>query len=94
MQRREFITLIGGAAVGWPFAARAQQGERMRRIGMLMPYAENDLAAMARVAALQAGLRALGWTEGRNIRMDYRYSSNVEFIKVYAAELVQLVDRI
>jgi putative tryptophan/tyrosine transport system substrate-binding protein len=90
MRRREFITLLGGAAATWPLAARAQQPDRMRRIGVLMPYAENDQALMTRVATLQAGLRDLGWTEGRNIRIDYRYAPTAELIKTYAAELVRL----
>jgi putative ABC transport system substrate-binding protein len=65
MNRREFISLIGGAA-GWPLAARAQQPERVRRIGVLMGYAESDSDAQATVAAFQEGLK-LGWVEGRNI---------------------------
>src|SRR5215472_13410692 len=73
LNRREFITLIGGAAVAWPLAARAQQGERMRRVGVLMGYAETDTAAQAQVTALRQGLQKLGWEEGRNIRIDVRY---------------------
>jgi putative tryptophan/tyrosine transport system substrate-binding protein len=73
MQRREFITLLGGgaAAVGaWPLTARAQQGERMRPIGVLMGYAESDREGQAFIAAFREGLQKLGWTEGRNIRID------------------------
>ena len=66
MTRRAFITLLGGAAA-WPLAARAQQAERVRRIGVLMGYAENDSDAQAKVAAFQEGLQNLGWVEGRNI---------------------------
>jgi putative ABC transport system substrate-binding protein len=72
VKRREFITLFGGA-VGWPLAARAQQGERVRRVGLLMGYAEADPAAQAQVAALRQELQKLGWEEGRNIRVDVRF---------------------
>ena len=70
MRRREFITLLGGAAVAWPLAARAQQGDRMRRIGVLMGLAANDPEGQARVAAFLQGLQQLGWTDGRNVRID------------------------
>jgi len=91
MKRRKFITLLGGAAA-WPFAARAQQGERMRRIGVLMPLAENDPVGQARIAALREGLEKLGWIEGRNIRIDTRWTttSDVESMQRYAKELVAL----
>jgi putative ABC transport system substrate-binding protein len=72
MRRREFITFLGGAAAAWPLAVRAQQGEPMRRVGVLMPYSEGDAEGQASVAALQRGLQDLGWTEGRNIRFDVR----------------------
>jgi putative tryptophan/tyrosine transport system substrate-binding protein len=72
LKRREFITVLGGAAA-WPLAARAQQPERMRRIGVLMGYAEGDAAAQAQVAALRQELRKLGWEEGRNIHIDVRF---------------------
>jgi putative ABC transport system substrate-binding protein len=65
LKRRAFITLLGGAAA-WPLAARAQQGERMRRISILMPWAANDPTAKARVGAFQQELQQLGWTDGRN----------------------------
>src|SRR5262249_24806962 len=68
MKRREFITLIGGAAASWPVAARAQQGERMRRIGALMNLTADDPEASARVTALAQGLQQLGWTVGRNLQ--------------------------
>src|SRR5262250_1313376 len=89
MTRREFITLIGGA-VGWPLAARAQQGERMRRIGVLMGVAD-DAEGQARVKGLQQGLQELGWIEGRNVRIDYRWTGgDATRIRAYAAELVKL----
>ena len=72
MKRREFIALIGGAAA-WPIAAQAQQPERMRRIGVLMPLAANDPDAQPRVSAFQRRLQELGWTDGHNVRIDYRY---------------------
>ncbi len=73
MRRREFITLLGGAGATWPLGARAQQPERMRRIGVLMGYAESDAAAQDQVAALRQELRKLGWEEGRNIHIDVRF---------------------
>ena len=71
MRRREFITLLGGAAAAWPLAARAQQAERMRRIGVLMNAAADDPESQARIAAFLQGLQELGWTDGRNVRIDY-----------------------
>jgi len=73
IKRREFVTLLGGAAASWSLAARAQQGERVRRVGLLMGYAEADPAAQAQVAALRQELQKLGWDEGRNIRIDVRF---------------------
>src|SRR6266550_1828959 len=73
MQWREFITFLGGTAATWPLAARAQQAERMRRIGVLMALSESDPEFQGYVAALQEGLQKLGWTEGRNIRIDTRW---------------------
>jgi ABC-type uncharacterized transport system substrate-binding protein len=73
MRRREFVMFLGGAAVAWPLAAHAQQPERMRRIGVLMGYPENDREAQARVTAFREGLQKLGWKEGRNIRIDTRW---------------------
>ena len=75
MKRREFITLLGGAAAAWPLAARAQQAERMRRIGVLMNLAADDPEAQARIAAFLQGLQQLGWTDGRNVRIDYRWGA-------------------
>src|SRR5262249_5116869 len=90
MKRREFITLIGGATA-WPLAARAQQGERMRRIGVLTILAENDPEVKAWLAAFQDGLQQLGWTQGRNISIDYRWAGeDRERLRAYAAELVKM----
>jgi putative ABC transport system substrate-binding protein len=92
MRRREFITLLGGAAVAWPTAARAQQPERMKRIGMLMGYPESDSEAQTKIAAFQDGLQKLGWTEGRNTRIDTRWatSADAESMERFAKELVAL----
>lgn len=73
MRRREFITLLGGAAATWPFAAHTQQAERMRRIGVLTAATEDDPENKARHAAFEQGLKQLGWSEGRNVRIDYRW---------------------
>jgi putative tryptophan/tyrosine transport system substrate-binding protein len=92
MKRREFITLLGGAAVAWPLAARAQQPERMRRIGVLIGSVETDLESQARVAAFERGLQTLGWIAGRNVHLDYRFgSADSELIQKYAAELVGMM---
>src|SRR5262249_43173605 len=88
-RRREFITLLSGAAAAWPLAARAQQGQRMRRVGVLM--ATGDPEAQARVIALAQGLQQLGWTVGRNVRIDYRWGAvDADHSRRYAAELVAL----
>jgi putative ABC transport system substrate-binding protein len=90
MKRREFITLVGGA-MAWPLAARAQQGERMRRIGVLMSLAETDPEAQARVAAFRKGLQTLGWAEGRNVRIDIRWAaSDAALMQRFAKELIAL----
>jgi putative ABC transport system substrate-binding protein len=90
MRRREFITLLGGAAA-WPLAARAQQPGEMRRIGVLMNLSENDPEAQRLVATFREGLAQLGWTDGRNLRIDYRWSAgDIERIRRSAAELVAL----
>jgi hypothetical protein len=75
MRRREFIALVGGAAAAWPLMARAQQPERMRRIGMLMNRVADDPEAEARLKAFVQGLQQLGWAEGRNVRMDVRWTA-------------------
>jgi len=90
--RREFITLLGGAAVAWPLAARAQQPSQMHRIGVIMGYAESDAVGQAYIAAFREGLQKLGWAEGRNIRIDFRWAaaSDVESMQRFAKELVAL----
>jgi putative tryptophan/tyrosine transport system substrate-binding protein len=75
MRRREFISLLGGAAA-WPLAARAQQADRMRRIGVLMNFAADDASAQARLTAFLQALRQLGWMDGRNVRIDIRWSAS------------------
>jgi putative ABC transport system substrate-binding protein len=88
MRRREFITLLGGAAA-WPLAARAQQSERARRIGVLMSGAESDAEMQARLVGFKQGLERLGWSEGRNIRIEYRFASaSAEKAQVLAKEMV------
>jgi hypothetical protein len=90
MRRREFITLLGGAAT-WPLVARAQQGERVRRIGVLMNRAENDPEGQARVAAFLCALQQSGWTDGRNAHIDTRWGARAaDKYHKYAAELVAL----
>jgi putative ABC transport system substrate-binding protein len=88
MERRAFITLLGGAAAAWPLSARAQQSGQMRRIGVLMPYARDDPEAQARITAFVQGLQKLGWTEGRNLQLEYRGDSGD--LQKAAAELVAL----
>ena len=89
MKRREFIALIGGATASWPFAAGAQQPQRMQRIGMLITTREDDVEGQARVALLRQGLKELGWIEGRNIKIDYRWAGgDAARAKTAAAELV------
>ena len=89
--RREFIALLGGAAVAWPLAARAQQPDGIRRIGVLMAFAEGDPGGQARVAAFREGLQKLGWAEGRNVRVDTRWATaDVASIQRSAKELVAL----
>jgi len=91
MQRREFITLLSGAAAAWPLAARAQQGERMRRIGVLMNLAAADPESTARVTAFAQGLQESGWTIGRNVQIDTRWAAaDADLFRRYAAELVAL----
>ena len=92
MRRREFIAMLGGVAVAWPIAARAQQPERMRRIGVLMGYPENDLEGPASFAAFREGLEKLGWVEDRNIRFDTRWATpeDAEARRRFAKELVAL----
>jgi putative tryptophan/tyrosine transport system substrate-binding protein len=91
MKRREFITLLGGAAAAWPFAARAQQGEKMRRIGVLMNLPADDPESQRRMVAFVQQLQQLGWTDGRNVRIDARWSAgDAERIRKNTAESVAL----
>ena len=89
MKRREFITLVGGAAA-WPLTAHAQEIERVRRIGILMTIAANDPEAQARIVVFAQALQALGWTDGRNARIDVRWSTTRSDTLKYAAELAAL----
>jgi putative tryptophan/tyrosine transport system substrate-binding protein len=92
MRRRDFITLLGGAAAAWPMAVRAQQEGRVRRVGMLMAAPDSDLEWRSWVAALRDGLRKLGWVEGRNLRMEVRWAADdAERMQAYAAELVGMM---
>src|SRR3974377_1904977 len=94
MRRREFITLVGGVAA-WPLAARAQQPERMRRIGVLMNLAADDPEGQARLAAFQQALQQLGWSDGRNVRIDIRrHEYDADRARKYAQELVALAPAI
>jgi len=91
VRRREFITLVGGATVTWPIAAPAQQRERVVRIGVLMSAAEHDPEGQARIAAFRQGLQKLGWTDGRNIRIDVRWGGGDPMLdRRFAEELVTL----
>jgi putative ABC transport system substrate-binding protein len=91
MKRRDFITLLSGTAAAWPLAARAQQRERMRRVGVLMPGAADDPEYAARNAAFLQGLGEFGWNVGRNVQIDYRWGAgNVERYRAFAEELVAL----
>jgi putative ABC transport system substrate-binding protein len=91
LRRREFIAGLGGAAAAWPLVAHAQQGDRVRRIGVLMPYAENDPVAKAYLSAFTQALAGVGWTEGRNVRMDLRwYGDDINRIRALAQDLVGL----
>src|SRR2546422_11400184 len=90
MRRREFMMLLGGAAVPSPLAARAQQVEPMRRIGVLIGLPEGHSEAKARLAGFQRGLEKRGWFEGRNVRVDYRFAPAGDQAQVLAKELVAL----
>jgi ABC-type uncharacterized transport system substrate-binding protein len=89
MQRRRFITLLGGAAITWPLAAHGQRSDRIRRIGILIPLAESDAEAQTEVAAFRDALRRLGWISGRNVGIDTRWAAgDARRIRTYAQELV------
>jgi putative tryptophan/tyrosine transport system substrate-binding protein len=90
MRRREFIAGLCGAAAAWPLAARAQQGERVRRVGVLMASDESDPESKAVLSAFAQGLTELGWIEGRNLRTVIRWPGNIDQIRMFAKELVDL----
>ena len=91
MKRREFITLLGGAAASWPLTARGKQPERMRRIGVLMGLSASDPESSRRLIAFRQGLQELGWTDGRNVRVDARWATgDADHLRQYAAELIAL----
>jgi putative ABC transport system substrate-binding protein len=91
MKRRAFITLLSGAAAAWPLVARAQQAERMRRIGVIMSHASDDPEGQARVVTFLQGLQQSGWTDGRNVRIEYRWATgDPDRFRRYAAELVAI----
>ena len=91
MRRREFVTLVGGAAVSWPISSHAQQSDKTRLIGVLMGYAESDSTARSEVAAFRGGLAKLGWTEGSNLRIELRWgNADPDRIRTLAKELIDL----
>ena len=92
MKRRQFISLLGGAVVAYPLGARAQQSDQLRRIGVLMATFEGDPAGESRLAAFRAELAKLGWTEGRNLRIDVRWGADADAAQLerYAADLIAL----
>ena len=91
IRRREFVTLLGGAAASWPLAASAQQGDRVRRIGVLMPLDENDPEGKRRYSAFTQALADVGWTDGRNVRIDVRWAGgDTNRMRALAKELVGL----
>jgi putative tryptophan/tyrosine transport system substrate-binding protein len=92
VRRRDLITMLGGAAAAWPLAVRAQRHDRMRRIGVLMTLAESDRQGQTRIAAFREGLQKLGWAEGGNVRIDYRWAapSDARSMQLSAKELIAL----
>jgi putative tryptophan/tyrosine transport system substrate-binding protein len=95
VKRRAFITLLGGAGAAWPLAARAQQPDRMRRIGVLMALPADDPQGQARLVAFVQGLQESGWTDGHNVRIDTRWAAgDAERFRRYAAELVALAPEV
>jgi putative ABC transport system substrate-binding protein len=91
MRRRDFITLLGGAAAGCPLAARAEQPERMKRVSLLLGLGEKDPETNDRIKAFRLGMRDSGWIEGRNVQVDYRFAgTNLELINKHVAELIRL----
>jgi putative ABC transport system substrate-binding protein len=88
--RRELLAALGGAAAAWPLGAGAQQADRIKRIGVLLPYAERDVDAQARLAAFRNRLQELGWLDGRNARIDLRWAEgDVEHLRAQAVELAE-----
>jgi putative ABC transport system substrate-binding protein len=91
IRRREFITLLGGAAVAWPLAARAQQAARVRRIGVLMAFSQNDPEGTVWLSMFTKGLQELGWTDGTSAQFEVRWSAgNPEQMRIFAKELIDL----
>src|SRR5262245_60927109 len=91
MQRREFITFLSGAVATWPLVARAQQGERMRRVGILMPFSPSDREIQNRVQAFKEELKNRGWTAGANVQFDERWTTdNMDLIRDAAANILEL----
>jgi putative tryptophan/tyrosine transport system substrate-binding protein len=91
MKRRDFISLIGGTAAAWPLSARAQQPERMRRIGVLMLYPESDPEGQLRATSFRQGLEKLGWIAGRNVQIDFQWGlGDADWVRSAAAELLRL----
>src|SRR5262245_55071135 len=94
LKRRDFITLLGGTAA-WPLSARAQQPERMRRIGVLMLYPENDPEGQRRATAFREGLQKLGWVVGRNVQIDFQWGlGDADWIRSVAAQLLRLAPEV
>src|SRR6516165_8042654 len=94
MRRREFVTFLGGAAA-WPLAARAQQGDRVRRVGVLMNAAATEVEYQDYLAAFRSEMRRLGWSEGRNLRLDIRWNGGDAVLShTYAAELIGLIPNV
>src|SRR5215472_8869776 len=90
MRRRDFLTLVGGTAAGWPLSVRAQQADRMRRVGVLMNSTPNDPLGQARFTTFEQALQELGWSDGRNVSINIRWGGNdVDLDRRYAAELVE-----
>ncbi|MFZ3248318.1 MAG: ABC transporter substrate-binding protein, partial [Pseudolabrys sp.] len=90
MRRREFISLLGGGAVAWPRAAWSQGAQKMRRVSVLIGLAENDPLAKARLKAFRLGMRDLGWIEGRNVEIEYRFTGiNAKSINQHIAEVIR-----